>query len=89
MKYTLAAVFICLPVAAFAGKAEGDACATGLSGPSKKIYDAVAPEATSASDLRGLVKSKVRKMVFAGEIKRSTAKASAEAAGPCLKKLKD
>jgi len=87
MKYALAAAVICLPAAALAGKAEGDACAAGLSAPSQKIYQAVAPDVTPTSDLRSLVKSKVRSMVIGGEIKRGDARANAEAAGPCLKAL--
>jgi hypothetical protein len=73
---------------AYADKQQGTACAGSLDAESKTIYDAVAPEVTASTNLRDVVTSSTRSLVMKGQVNRSTAKASAEAAGACLEKLK-
>jgi hypothetical protein len=74
--------------AAFADQPAGTACAGGLDAESKVIYDAVAPQVTPSTNLRDVVTSTTRSLVIKGEVQRSSAKTSAEAAGTCLEKLK-
>jgi hypothetical protein len=74
--------------AAFAGQSEADQCAAGLNPDSKMIYDDVAPKVTASTNLRDAVTSATRSLVMGGKVPRSSAKASAEAAGACLELLK-
>ncbi len=73
---------------AFASQQQADQCAAGLSAESKTIYDAVAPTAASAPDLRGAITDATKSLVMSGKVSRSSAKGSAEAAGACLAHLK-
>jgi hypothetical protein len=74
--------------AALADKQAADSCASGLTPESKVIYDSVAPEVTAETNLRDVVTSATRSLVMKGDVERSSAKTSAEAAGACLEKLK-
>lgn len=73
---------------ALASQQQADQCAAGLSAESKTIYDAVAPTAASAPDLRAAITDATKSLVMAGKVNRSSAKGSAEAAGTCLAHLK-
>ncbi|TCT09964.1 hypothetical protein EDC22_106159 [Tepidamorphus gemmatus] len=89
MLRTMILVAGCLAAsAAVAGQQQADQCAAGLSGDSKTIYDAVAPTAASAPDLRAAITDATKSLVMAGKVSRSSAKGAAEAAGACLAHLK-
>jgi len=72
----------------FADRAAADKCATGLSAESKLIYSASIGSVGPGVDLKDIVRSKTRSLVFAGKVGRSGAQAAAEAAGACLLKAK-
>jgi hypothetical protein len=59
-------------------------CAAGLSPPARKIYDAV-QAGPQEGTLRERISSQTRELVMAGEVKRSDARPSAEAAADCLR----
>ncbi|WP_210485373.1 hypothetical protein [Microvirga antarctica] len=73
---------------ALADKAGAAACAAKLPKDARAIYDASAPGAASASDLKQLLTQQTRSLAMAGTISRGSARASAEAAGPCVAMLK-
>lgn len=73
-------------VPSFADKAAADQCAAGLSAPSKLIYADTIGSVAPGANLRDIVRSKTRSLVFAGKVDRSGAQAAAEAAGACLAK---
>jgi membrane fusion protein, multidrug efflux system len=60
-------------------------CAAGLSTEAKAIYDAAAPEFAASTDPRALIKAKVTDLVKAGAVRQDSARASAKAAGDCLR----
>ncbi len=84
------AIFVLMLTASavFAGQPEADQCAAGLSPDAKTIYDTVAPQVDASTNLRDAVSSTTRSLVMGGKIPRSSAKASAQAAGACLEMLK-
>ena len=73
---------------AFAEDVKSDACAASLSPTAKTIFDAVAPSVEADTNLKKLLKKKVRPLVMSGELKRKDAKANAPLAGECLLLLK-
>ncbi|UIJ72750.1 hypothetical protein [Aurantimonas sp. HBX-1] len=60
------------------------ACAAALPAEAKLIYDAVAA-APATGSLRDRVTAETKALVEAGQVKRMSARASATAAGECLK----
>lgn len=74
--------------AALASQQQADQCAAGLSGDSRTIYDAVAPQAASTGDLRSAITDTTKSLVMSGKVARSSARSAAEAAGTCLAMLK-
>jgi hypothetical protein len=83
---------LALPLLAFAGAAHADEaaanqCASNLTGDSKTIYDAVAPNVTADTNLKDAITSQTKSMVMAGTVSRSDARAAAQAAAGCLKLL--
>lgn len=74
---------------AFAGAEEVAACAENLSDPAKLILQEVAPKLQPGVDGREIMRTTVTGMVKSGEIKRSEARSSAQAAGECLMKYQD
>lgn len=77
-----------LPVAASANQQQADQCAASLSAEAKTIYDAVSPQASGSSDLRATITGTTRSLVSSGQVNRSSARSSAEAAAQCLAMLR-
>lgn len=73
---------------AFADEVKSGACAASLSHTGKTIFEAVAPSVEADTDLKKLLKKKVRPLVMSGKLKRKDAKANAPLAGECLLLLK-
>lgn len=73
---------------AFAYEVKSGACAASLSPTGKTIFEAVAPSVEADTDLKKLLKKKVRPLVMSGKLKRKNAKANAPLAGECLLLLK-
>jgi len=93
MKTLYKTFFLSLSVAAISGTAfadevKPDACAASLSPTGKIIFEAVAPSVEADTNLRELLKEKVRPLVMSGKLKRKDAKANAPLAGECLLLLK-
>lgn len=81
---------VLLPLATAAGSADADeaaanACAAQLPQDARTIFAAVLPQLSPGADLRSLVVSNTRRLAIAGTISRSNARASAMAAGKCLR----
>ena len=74
--------------AAWADAKQAQSCAGGLSGEPKTIYEASAADVNAGGDVKSVLESKTRSLVMDGKVARSSARASAEAAGQCLKMLK-
>ncbi len=89
MKYSLLAIAVLLPGTAFAGEPEAAACAAALTPIGQKIYAVTAPHVAPGADLKNVLTTQVKKLVFSGEISRSTARENAQAAGVCLQKLQN
>ena len=68
--------------------AAGAACAAKLPVAAKLVYDAVAPALKPDSVMKDVVIAQVKPLVLSGKLDRSSARAAAEAAGPCLKLVK-
>jgi hypothetical protein len=73
---------------AWADQASAQACAKTLQPEAVTIYRDSAPEVTPGTDLRSLLKIRVKALVMAGRVQRATAHASAVSAYGCLKRLK-
>jgi len=73
---------------AFADDVKSDACAASLSPTGKAIFEAVAPSVEAETNLKKLLKKKVRPLVMSGKLKRKDAMANASLAGECLLLLK-
>ena len=86
--YMIIAVALFTPSLAIASQQSANACAGKLSPDAKAIYDAAAPGFAAAADPKAEVKAKVMDLVSAGKISRGSARASASAAGDCLKALR-
>lgn len=74
--------------AAYAEEMNSETCAQTLTPTGKSIYEAVAPSVEADSDIKKLLKKKVRPLVMSGKLKRKEAKANAPLAGKCLFLLK-
>ncbi|WP_407049219.1 hypothetical protein [Methyloraptor flagellatus] len=85
---TFAAAALTTGGAARADLAAGAACAAKLPVPAKLVYDAVAPALKPDSVMKDVVIAQVRPLVLSGKLDRASARAAAEAAGPCLKLVK-
>jgi len=88
--YTIVCVTagIAMSSTAFADKQNSENCAAELSQTGKAIYEAVAPFVEAETNLKELLKKKVRPLVMSGKLKRKDAKANAPLAGECLLLLK-
>lgn len=77
---------VMLTFGANSAKAQGtpELCAADLTPTGQAIYEAVAPYVEADSNLKKLIKKKVRPLVMKGELKRKDAKANAPLAGECL-----
>lgn len=64
-----------------------ESCVAALTPTGKVVYDVVAPSVEANSNLKKLLKKKVRPLVFDGTLKRKVAKANARQAGECLRLL--
>lgn len=73
---------------AFADDPNSKTCAASPSPTGKTIYEAVAPHVEANSNLKKLLKKKVRPLVMKGDLKRKNAKVNAPLAGECLLLLK-
>ena len=73
---------------AFAVEMNSETCAASLSSTGKTTFDVVAPYVEADTNLKKLLKKKVRPLVMSGKLKRKDAKANAPLAGECLLLLK-
>lgn len=87
IRYAVAATVLVLPSLALADTKSSAACAAKLQPEAKLIYDKAAPTIRADTVIRDALPGIVRPMVIAGNVVRSSAKASGEAAGLCLKEL--
>jgi len=74
---------------ALADRKAADSCAAGLSADSSAIYNASVGRVGPGKDNRAIVSSITQEMVSAGKLSILSARGAAEAAGQCLKKLKN
>ncbi|WP_406853949.1 hypothetical protein ABEG18_15450 [Alsobacter sp. KACC 23698] len=92
MRILLPAVIVaaCLTgaIAARADARQAESCASQLGPEPRLIYDASASGAAGATDLKAFLIGKVKSLVMQGKVARASARASAEAAGPCLAALR-
>jgi hypothetical protein len=77
-----------LASAAFADQQATTACATRLTPPARKIFDAVLKAKPSHGDLGQSVREQTMALVEAGHLQMSTAPDSAMAAARCLELLR-
>lgn len=82
-----AATVLFLPCLAQADTKSSLACAAKLQPEARLIYDKAAPTIRADTVIRDALPGIVRPMVIAGNVVRSSAVASSEAAGLCLKEL--
>jgi hypothetical protein len=78
-----------LSAPAAADQAAGDACSKNLGPDALLIYRDTSPEVTKNSDIVEMLRSHARALVSAGKIDRDNARAAAQAAGGCLKALRE
>jgi len=93
MKTLYKTIYLSLSIAAISGTAfadevKPDACAASLSSTGKTIFEAVAPSVEADTNLKELMKKKLRPLVMSGKLKRKDAKANAPLVGECLLLLK-
>lgn len=74
---------------ALADQAAGDHCASTLTPQAAMIYRATAPNIHKDTVIADALKASVRPMVMNGQIDRAAAQSAAQAAGQCLKLLRD
>ena len=74
---------------AAAGISEANSCSATLPAQARLIYRETLPQLKPGVNARQIVRTTVISMVQAGKISRDRARANAEAAGECLKKLTD
>ncbi|HEY2105779.1 MAG TPA: hypothetical protein VGH29_08335 [Candidatus Binataceae bacterium] len=84
----IAAILLVAPLQAFADQAAAAKCQAGLDPEAKLIYDTVYPLVTPTTVIRDVIKQQTRSLVFAGKVKRATARDSAQAAGECFRQLR-
>eukprot|EP01035_Chromulina_nebulosa_P029747 gene29746-biopygen19012 len=87
IRYAVALTVLALPSLALADSKSSLACAAKLPSEAKLIYDKAAPSIRADTVIRDALPGIVRPMVISGSVARSSAKASGEAAGLCLKEL--
>jgi len=69
---------------ALADRKAGDACAAGLSAPSKDMYAKVVASNATPANARSIVVAEAEKLVAAGKLSMAEARSAGEAAGQCL-----
>jgi hypothetical protein len=74
---------------ALADRKAADACAAGLPSDSAAIYNAAVGQVGPGEDNKAIVKSIAQGMISSGKLTMMTARGAAQAAGECLKKLKN
>jgi len=74
---------------ALADRKAADACAAGLPADSAAIYNQAVGQVGPGVDNKAVVRGITQDMVAAGKLKMSNAIGVAQAAGDCLKKLKN
>jgi hypothetical protein len=79
----------CSAAPARANPAAAAQCRAGLPPEAALIYDAVLPQISPTSVIRDVMQQKVRAMVMAGQVKESSARDSATAAGACFRALRE
>jgi hypothetical protein len=84
----IATLLLLVPLQAFADSAAAVKCRAGLDPEAQLIYDTVLPLVTPTTVIRDVIKQQTRSLVFAGKVKRATARDSAEAAGECFRMLR-
>jgi hypothetical protein len=84
----IAAMLLVVPLQAFADQAAAAKCQASLNPEAKLIYDKVFPLVTPTTVIRDVLKQETRSLVFAGKVKRATARDSATAAGQCFRLLR-
>ena len=80
----IAAILLVAPLQAFADPAAATKCRASLDPEAALIYDTVFPLVTPTTVIRDVIKQQTRSLVFAGKVKRATARDSAKAAGECF-----
>jgi hypothetical protein len=78
------AILAVTTTAAMADRKAGDACAAGLSAPSRDIYSSTLASNPTPATGRSIVVAETEKLIAAGKLPMSQARAAAEAAGKCL-----
>ena len=71
-----------------ADQASAQACAKGLPPEAMAIYRDSAPYVAPDTDMRSLLKTRVKALILEGSVQRATARTFARAAYGCLKDLK-
>jgi hypothetical protein len=74
---------------ALADRKAADSCAAGLPANSAAIYNAAVGQVGPGEDNKAIVKGITQDMISAGKLSMMTARGAAQAAGECLKKLKN
>lgn len=73
-----------LPAQAQTSSPSAEQCAKALPAESRLIYDTSMKKLGGSASLRDVITAQTRSLVFAGQVRQSTARSSAEAAGKCL-----
>jgi hypothetical protein len=84
----LTGILVLLPAAAFADRQAADTCSATLPKDAAAIYSASVAQISPSANVREIVRNVTRAMVRSGNLSRSDARPAAEAAGACLKLLK-
>lgn len=63
-------------------------CAASLNGDGRRMFDAVAPAVRADTDIEKAMRSRLKRLVMAGDLDRYTARANGEAVAACLAELK-
>ena len=87
LKLTLGLLVISSP--ALADRKAADACAAGLPADAAAIYNEAIGQVGPGVDNRAIVRGIAQNMVSSGKLSMRNAKSVAQAAGDCLKQLKD
>lgn len=84
---TLAVLALLAASPAHADLVAAEGCAASLGADAKLIYADAKPKAAGGGDLKSIVTEVTKSLVVSGSVPRASAKAAAQAAGACLKKL--
>ncbi len=87
LRFAIGILMISSP--AFADRKAADACAAGLPADSAAIYSAAVGKVGPGVDNKAIVKGIAQDMIAAGKLSMMSARGVAQAAGECLKKLKN